>query len=294
MSRFQIPVPIPGPFTFGPDSERHPGVPRGTVTAHHMRSSIFPGTLRDYWVYVPAQYSSDTPANVMVFQDGGRYVEEGGLQRVPAVFDNLIHQRRMPVTIGLFINPGYFPPVEPGKLAADNDYNSGARRTGWVPSTDCMSNRGLEYDAMNDKYARLILEEILPAVGERHRLTADPAGRAICGCSCGGIAAFTVAWQRPDAFSKVLSHVGSFVDFDGGYVYPTLIRKSPRKPIRVFLQAGTEDLDIVQGNWALANLQMAAALHFAGYDYKLDLTVSGHSMNRSGAILPESLEWLWR
>ncbi len=294
MSGFAIPVAKKGPFKMGQDSYRQEGVPRGLVTAHKWRSSIFPGTLRDYWVYVPRQYSPSTPANVMVFQDGGRYVEEEGLQRVPTVFDNLIHQGRMPVTIGVFVNPGYFEPVKPGVLAADNDYGSGARRTGWVPSTDCMSNRGVEYDAMNDKYARLILEEILPEVGKDYRLTQEAAGRGICGCSCGGICAFTAAWQRPDAFSKVMSHVGSFVDFDGGFAYPTLVRKGPRKPIRVFLEAGANDLDIEVGNWAMANLYMAASLHFAGYDYRLEYCDGGHDMYHSGAILPEAMEWLWR
>jgi len=297
--RFQVPVPTPGPFKLGPDSHRQPNVPRGTVTQYYTRSSIFPGTLRDYWVYVPAQYSHDPgqpPANVMVFQDGGRYVDENGPQRVPVVFDNLIHQGKLPVTICVFVNPGYFPPVMPGKLAADNDYDSGARRTGWVPSTDCMSNRGVEYDAMNDLYARMIIEEVLPAVAEKYRLTQHASGRAICGCSCGGICAFTAAWQRPDFFSKVLSHVGSFVDFDGGFAYPNLVRKTVGhpKPIRVFLQASSNDLDIVQGNWAVQNIAMAAALHFAGYDYRLEYGDGAHDMVQAGAILPESLLWLWR
>ncbi len=294
MKSFQIPSPKPGPFVLGPDSHRQPNVPQGTVTAHFHKSSVFPGTLRDYWVYVPSQYRDTKPANVMVFQDGGRYVDNDGPQRVPIVFDNLIAQGKLPVTICVFVNPGYFPPVEPGKLAADNDYDSGARRTGWVPSTDCMSNRGFEYDAMTDQYARLILDEILPDVGKRVNLTDKAENRAICGCSCGGICAFTAAWQRPDAFSKVMSHVGSFVNFMGGHVYPALVRQSPRKPIRVFLQASSNDLEIAVGHWALANMQMAAALDYAGYDYRLEYGDGGHDMEQSGAMLPESLQWLWR
>ena len=296
MPPFKIPSPTPGPFVFGPDSHRQPGVPKGAVTQYHTRSSIFPGTLRDYWVYVPAQYSPDKPANVMVFQDGGRYVDENGPQRVPIVFDNLIHQGKLPVIIGVFVNPGYFPPVTPGKIAADNDYDSGARRTGWVPSIDCMSNRGLEYDTMTDRYARFIVEEILASVGEKYRLTDQASGRAICGCSSGGVCAFIAAWERPDLFSKVISQVGSFTDFAGAYAYPTIVRrtKGNRKPVRVFLQASENDLDIVVGNWALGSINMAAALHFAEYDYRLEYGDGAHDMIQGGAIFPESVTWLWR
>ena len=272
--KFAIPTPKPGPFAHGPDSERHAGVPRGAVTQHEWRSTLFPGTERAYWVYVPDQYTPDRPANVMVFQDGRGYASEETSFRAPIVFDNLIHQGKLPVTIGIFIDPGTFPPAAPGK--------------------DAVSNRSVEYDTLSDLYARFLLEEILPAVGEQYRLTADPAGRGICGMSSGGSCAFTVAWQRPDAFTKVLSQVGSFTDVRGGHLYPTLVRKTPPKPIRVFLQAGANDLDIVEGHWSLANLEMAAALHFAGYDYRLEFGDGGHDGNHGGAILPESLVWLWR
>lgn len=272
--KFVIPSPRLGPFVLGPDSQRQPGVPQGTITKAEWRSTIFPGTIRDYWVYVPAQYTPDEAANVMVFQDGGLYVTEDGNARAPVVFDNLIHQRRMPVTIGVFINPGYFPPVAAGKEA--------------------VRNRSFEYDTLSDQYARFLLEEILPAVGEQYRLTQEAGGRAISGTSSGGICSWTVAWERPDAFSKVFSQVGSFADIRGGHVYPTLIRKTPRKPIRVFLQAGSNDLDRDWGNWPLANLEMAAALNFAGYDYRLDYGDGAHDDNHGGAILPEALAWLWR
>jgi len=274
--KFVIPTPTPGPFSLGPDSQRHPEVPRGSVTVHPWDSQIFPGTgqERAYWLYVPAQYKPGRPANVMVFQDGSSYVSEEGDFRVPTVFDNLIHQGKLPVTIGIFITPGNFPSTGPGKAA--------------------VSNRGFEYDSLSDLYTRFLLEEILPAVGENYTLTSDPAGRGICGISSGGICAFTVAWHRPDAFRNVLSHVGSFADHRGGHIYPTLIRKTPPKPIRVFLQAGSNDLDIPQGHWPLANLEMAAALNFAGYDYRLDYGDGAHNGQHGGAILPESLIWLFR
>jgi enterochelin esterase family protein len=272
--RFVIPSPKPGPFALGPDSQRQPSVPRGTVTQHEWRSTIFPGTVRDYWVYVPAQFTPERPANVMVFQDGGGYVAEEGDSRAPVVFDNLIHQGKLPVTIGIFINPGRFPPVAEGKQP--------------------VSNRSFEYDTLSDQYARFLLEEMLPAVAEKYRLTAEAEGRAICGASSGGICSFTVAWERPDAFRKVLSHVGSFANIRGGHVYPTMVRNTPPKPIRVFLQAGSNDLDVGWGHWALANLEMAAALNFAGYDYHLEYGDGAHDTKHGGAILPQSLLWLWR
>ena len=138
------------------------------------------------------------------------------------------------------------------------------------------------------------MEEILPEVGKKYKLTEDPECRAICGISSGGICAFTVAWQRPDAFRKVLSHVGSFTNIRGGHVYPSLIRAEPNKPIRVFLQDGDKDLDNVWGNWWLANLEMEAALKFKQYDHKFVGGTGGHSGKHGGAILPDSLRWLWR
>src|SRR5262249_28575739 len=156
------------------------------------------------------------------------------------------------------------------------------------------SNRSFEYDTLSPQYAEFLEKEILPEVGKKYKLRQDAAGRGICGASSGGICAFTVAWERPDLFSKVLSHVGSFTNIRGGHVYPSLIRKSPRKPIRVFLQAGAEDLDNEYSNWPLANQGMNAALKLKGYDYRLDYGTEGHNGKHGGAILPESLVWLWR
>ncbi|MCY2989388.1 MAG: alpha/beta hydrolase-fold protein, partial [Planctomycetota bacterium] len=172
-------------YKLGPDSMRQEGIPQGTVTKDVWHSKVFPETVRDYWVYVPKQYDGSKPACVMVFQDGQAYVKEDGDFRVTVVFDNLIHKGDMPVTIGIFINPGLLvdpSSKEPGKG----------------------SNRSFEYDTLSDQYARLLTEEILPEVGKRYKLTEDPECRAICGISSGGICAFTVAWQRPDAFRKVL------------------------------------------------------------------------------------------
>lgn len=262
-------------YKLGPDSMRQEGVPQGTTTKDVWRSQVFPETVRDYWVYVPKQYDGRKPACVMVFQDGQAYVKEDGDFRVPAVFDNLIHKGEMPVTIGIFINPGH-----KGEQPPQNPWQA--------------SNRSFEYDTLSDQYARFLLEEVLPAVGKNYKLTEDPDRRAICGISSGGICAFTVAWQRPDAFRKVLSHVGSFTNIRGGHVYPSLIRSTPAKPIRVFLQDGSNDLDNQHGNWWLANLEMEAALKFKQYDCKFVGGTGKHSGKHGGAILPDSLRWLWR
>jgi enterochelin esterase family protein len=263
-------------YAYGPDSSRHDGVPQGTVTKFRWDSSkVFAGTERDCWLYVPAQYDGKTPACLMVFQDGGNYVSDKGQFRVPVVFDNLIHKKQMPVTVGVFINPGKFP--TPDKEEKD-----------W------RSNRSFEYDTPSNQYAEFLEKEILPEIAKKVKIRGDAAGRAICGISSGGICAFTAAWERPDLFSKVLSHVGSFTNIRGGDVYPGLIRKTERKPVRVFLQDGCGDLDNLHGSWPLANLSMAAALKHMEYDYKLVYGDGGHNGKHGGVILPDSLRWLWR
>lgn len=262
-------------YKHGPDSMRQDGVPVGTVTqSKWVSEKVFPGTERDMWVYVPAQYDAAKPACVMVFQDGRGYVDEKRSFRTTIVFDNLIHKKEMPVTIGIFLNPGVIPGSKPG--ARDR------------------KNRSFEYDTLSDQYATFLIEEILPAVGKDYNLTNDPERRAIGGISSGGICAWTVAWERPDYFRKVLSHVGSFTNIRGGHVYPALIRKTERKPIRVFLQEGSNDLDNLHGSWPLANQQMAAALKFAGYNYHFVMGDGGHNGRHGGAIMPSSIRWLWR
>jgi enterochelin esterase family protein len=262
-------------YEYGPDSHRQAGVPQGDVTHFQHVSTVFPGTHRDYWVYVPQQYDQAKPTAVMVFQDGHAYMNPEDWYRVPTVFDNLIHAGAMPVTVGIFINPGHVgdePPTNPWRA----------------------DNRSFEYDTLSDQYARFLIEEILPEVGARWNLTNDPEQRAICGLSSGGICAFTVGWERPDAFRKVMSHIGSFTDIRGGHAYPSRIRKEPIRPLRVFLQDGEADLDNDYGNWWLANLQMAAALKYRGYDHKFVAGNGGHDGAQAGPILPDSLRWLWR
>ena len=258
-------------YDYPAETEEQPGVPKGTVTQQPTwKSKIFDGTERDWWVYVPAQYKAETPACVMVFQDGG-----GPKNYMPPVLDNLIAKGDIPVTVGIFINPGHFPQGR--------------------------DNRSFEYDTLSDQYARFLLEEILPEVEKTVKLRHDAASRAIAGISSGGICAWTVAWERPGEFSKVLSWVGSFTDLaggpthrEGGHNYPFLIRLTEKKPIRVFLQDGENDLDNQFGNWPLCNQQMVKALAFKGYDYKFVFGHGFHSDAHGRALLPDSLRWLWQ
>jgi enterochelin esterase family protein len=259
-----------------PDRIRQPGVPQGKVTsAEFADSRIFPGTTRAYSVYVPAQYSPEQPAALMVFMDGSGYAKEDGAFRVPIVFDNLIHRKAMPVTIAVFVNPGSVPPTRP---------NATAR-----------SNRSFEYDSLGDRYVNFLLDEFLPVALTGLNVSTDPRQRAVCGISSGAICAFTAAWERPDQFGRVLSHIGSYTNIRGGWAYPGLIRKtegSP-KPLRVYLQEGRDDVNNLHGHWPLGNQDLAAALQFAGYPYRLDMTEGGHSGRWGGELLPQALEWLW-
>lgn len=262
-----------------PDAAEQLGVPRGIVTQMPpWESKIFPGTTREWSVYVPAQVSGkEKPAAVMVFQDGHDYVNPKGNWRVPTVFDNLIAKGEMPVTVAVFINPGH----EMTRPKPDSPWKN--------------SNRSLEYDSLGDRYARFLLEEILPEVEKQWPLSHDPEMHAICGASSGGICSFTVAWERPDAFRKVLSTIGSFTNIRGGNAYPSLIRKTERKPIRVYLEDSAGDLDNQFGNWPLANQQMHAALRYMGYDVRFDFVDGfGHNSKHGGSVFPDALKWLWR
>lgn len=261
-------------YTLGLDSQIHPGVPRGKVTKYTWNTSkIYPGTTRDYWVYVPAQYDGSKPACVMVFQDGGGFVGDTSAWRAPVVFDNLIQQGAMPLTIGVFIDPGAMPAESPDQQPR--------------------FNRSYEYDALGDRYARFLLEEILPAIAKDYKLSSDPNDRAIAGSSSGGIAAFTAAWERPDTFHRVMSFVGSFTNLRGGDVYANLIRKMEPLPLRVFLQDGSNDQSIYGGSWYLANQAMAKSLEYAGYEVKFEVGAEGHNSRHGAAILPDALRWLW-
>ena len=219
--------PLDDVYKLGPDSLPQEGVPKGKVVGPLTHASeVFPNTTRNYWVYVPAQYDGSKPARLMIFQDGHAFVSLDGSYRIPNVFDNLIYRREMPVTIGVFINPGRLP----------HQKESSSRDWG-----DRINNRPTEYNELNDTYARMIVDELIPALKKDYNISDHPEDRAISGASSGAICAFTVAWHRPDAFRKVISTIGSFTNIRGGHVYPDLVRESEKKPIRIFLQDGLND-----------------------------------------------------
>ena len=259
------------------DAEQKPGVPEGKVVEMPVwKSTVFPNTERQWWVYVPAQYKPDGSAALMIFQDGHDYQNRTGAWGVPTVLDNLIAAGDIPPMVAVFINPGH----DAGK-PKQNPWSS--------------SNRSLEYDGLGPNYTRLLLEEILPEVEKQWPVSKDPELRGLCGASSGGICSFTAAWERPDQFRRVLSTIGSFVNLRGGNVYPYLIRKTERKPLRVFLQDTSGDLDNPFGHWPTANKQMHAALAYMGCDVKLDFVEGfGHNSHRGGAIFPDAMRWLWR
>lgn len=247
----------------------------GTLTKAEFRSpKHFPGTTREYWFYVPATPPPAGGYALMVFQDGAGFVNDKGAFKAPEVLDRLMAKGAMPPTVALFVNPGVTPPLDP------------ATQMGRY-------NRSFEYDGLGDRYARFLLEELLPEVEKSVKITSDPNLRGIGGSSSGAIAAFTVAWNRPDSFRRVLSYIGSYVNLRGGNEYADLVRKTEPKPLRIFLQDGTADLNIYSGNWYLANLTLASALEYAGYDHKWVQGVEGHNSKHSSAIFAESLEWLW-
>ena len=279
-------APKPRPATpkeeqLGPDSLVQEGVPQGKLEGPFLfKSKALAGTVRKYWVYVPAQYKADNPACVLVFQDGARAINPKGALRLPTVMDNLIAKKEMPVTIGIFITPGQKGDEFPEKIGTGNP-----------------NNRSVEYDSLGDAYARFIVDEMLPEVGKTYNLTKDPEGRAIGGSSSGAICAFTVAWERPDEFRKVISLIGSFTDLRGGHVYPDLILKADKKPIRVFLQDGEKDNRNPRNtkrDWHLQNKAMVAAFEAKKYDMKYVFGEGAHSDNHGGAILPDILRWIWR
>ncbi|WP_191322013.1 alpha/beta hydrolase-fold protein [Algoriphagus aquimarinus] len=259
----------------GPNSAVYETIPKGTITKHSWESSVFPNTKRDYYIYVPAQYNASKPSALMVFQDGHAYVNIEGDFRVPTVFDNLIAQGKMPVTIGLFIDPGH------GK-------NEPEAESPWRAS-----NRSFEYDEVSSTYSDFLINEMIPELKKTYNISDDLKMRAIAGLSSGAISAFSTAWFHPEAFQKVLSHYGSFTDIRGGHNYPPMIRKGEKKDIKIFMQDGSTDLDNQYGNWWLANLQMESALKFKDYEYEFVGGTGGHNGKHAGSILPESLMWLW-
>lgn len=268
-------------YTLGADSLAQEGVPKGKLIGPTLfHSKIIENTVRKYWVYVPSQYDGSKPAAVLVFQDGARAINPDGVLRVPQVLENLIHKKQIPVAIGVFITPGQRGSEFPESIGTGNP-----------------DNRDREYDVLDDRYARMVIEEILPEVGKEYQLSEKPEDRAIGGTSSGAICAFTVAWQRPDSFRNVVSLIGSYTNIHGGHVYPQLVASSENKPIRIFLQDGENDLrspNDLDRDWFLQNQKMVASFKEKGYDMAHVFGKGGHSDDHGGAMLPYMLRWIWR
>lgn len=261
----------------GPDSKPKPGVPKGKLTTFDFANSRFlPGTTRAVSVYVPAQYDGSKPACVMIFQDGAGYASETGGARAPIVMDNLIAKGSMPVTIGIFVDPGVTPGLNDSQMAR--------------------YHRSLEYDGLGDTYARFLGEELIPEVERRFKvkISSNPDDRGVAGGSSGGIAAFNAAWERPDYFHRVISYIGSFTNLRGGDTLADMIRKVEPKPLRVFMQDGSNDQSIYSGSWFPANQLVFGSLEYSGYDAKFVVGTEGHSGRHGSSILPEALRWIWR
>ena len=287
------PAPVKPPdgnsqYRLGPDSLPQDGVPKGEIRGPFViKSNAYPGTQHTYWVYVPAQYDPAVPTALMVYQDGQAFKDERGDLRAQNVMDNLIYRREIPVMLGVFINPGRTP-----EQPEANPREWGDRTT----------NRPTEYNSLDDKYARVVTEELMPALQKDFNISPDPEMHGIGGSSSGAIAAFTVAWERPNAFRKVLSNVGSFVDLRGGHIYPEKVLASERKPIRVFLCDGRNDLRgenrdgsyNPKRDWFLQNVRLMKALTQKGYDVNYSWGMNLHGQKFGGAIFPDMMRWLWR
>jgi enterochelin esterase family protein len=275
----------PGDVHYHPCPEAYPNAdaPQGTVHRYEdwQSASIYAGTRRTVSVYLPPGNPSG-PLALMVFQDGDGYLAREGAIRAQTVFDNMIAKGELDPLVGVFVNPGVPMDVQPPAQ-------------GERPNPKIMRQRSIEYDTCNERYATFLTEEVIPFVTNEHGLdlTDDPARRAICGISSGGICAFNAAWHDPNAFGNVISHCGSFTNIRGGHQYPYLIRSTERKPIKVFLQSGAMDANIILGSWPLANQQIADSLEYAGYDYRFEFGTGGHSLRHGGALFAETLRWLW-
>jgi len=285
------PMP-PGPdpnsqYRLGPDSLPQDGVPKGEIRGPFViPSKVYPGTQHTYWIYVPAQYDPAAPASLMIFQDGQAFKDENGDIHAQNVMDNLIYRREIPVMIGVFIDPGRTPQQPEPTLA-----NWGDRDT----------NRPTEYNTPDDKYARVIVDELMPVVYKEYNISKDPEQHGIGGASSGAIAAFGVAWERPDDFRKVLSIVGSFVNIRGGQVYADRVLQSERKPLRVFLCDGRNDNRGIRNgvydqtrDWFFQNVRLMKALTEKGYDVNYTWGMNRHGQKMGGEILPSMMRWLWR
>lgn len=262
---------------YNPDSYPKPGTPHGKLSEKHtLTSKIYDGMKYDYWTYASAGVDPNVPAALMVWQDGQNLESEFGGIRLTTVTDNLVQQGLLPPIVHVMIAPGTSP--------------------------DGKAMRSIEYDTVSDHYARFLMEEVLPEVEKTYKLRQDGYSRAIAGESSGGICAFSAAWFMPDKFSRVHSAVGSFTSIqwrskenvDGGNVYPFMVRKDPKRNIRMWMSDGADDLENNHGSWPMQAIQMANSLKLRAYDFHFRFGTAAHGGAQAALDLPESLMWLWR
>ena len=263
--------------SFTEESYPQPGVPQGKLSeAINIESKLYPGLKARMWYYTPAQWDGRTPLPVQFWGDGQFYTaSRNDAYHLLDTFDNLFAEKRIPLMANIFVEPGTAPQ---------------------------RNIRSIEYDTVDDKFARYVLDEVLPEVEKLVPLRKDGYSRAMVGESSGGICAFNAAFLKPDQFSRVLSWIGSFAALQtsdqqptGGAAYPILVRRTDKKNIRVWLQDGAEDQENPRaGSWPLANIHLANSLKLKGYDYHFSFGVGTHSQRQGSAELPDSLVWLWR
>jgi enterochelin esterase-like enzyme len=269
---------VPG---YNPDSYPQPGVPRGTMSEKKtITSKIYPEMTANYWVYSNPGIDTGQGAPLMIWQDGENIVGLADLTRVrlQIVSDNLVHQKVIPPMVHVLISPG------------DGKEGQGTRM------------RSIQYDTVSDRYGRYLLEEVLPEVQKQHKLRPDAYSRAIAGQSSGAICAFNAAWYFPSQFSRVLSHIGSYVALqyrpderqDGGNIIPFRVSREQKKNIRIWLSDGADDQETRPGSWPLQNILLANSLKGRGYDYHFRFGSTLHNSAQGALDLPESLTWLWR
>ncbi len=271
-------------YTQGPDSQAQPNVPKGTVTKYVLQAGKFyPGTPHNYQVYVPSQYDASKPTPFMIFLDGGGSANvNGNGMKAPVVMDNLIAKKEIPAMIGIFIDPGILPAIDP----------NAQRRF----------ERIFEYDSINGRFAQFLIDELIPEVAKKYNLSKDPNDRGIQGASTGAVGAFMAAWERPDQFRRVISFIGTFVAMKGADTMLAIVRKTEPKPIRIFMQDGKVDHLVPDqpfgtffaGSWPINNEVLYDDLQFAGYDVKFELGESGHDGRQTSVIFPDMMRWLWR
>jgi len=289
---------------FGPLSYQQPGVPAGTLSEKIIHTSrIYDGMKSEYWIYVPAQCDPKVPAALMVFQDGSGYLDRGGMNPALNVIDNLIAQKKIPVMICVFINPGDISGA-PGTPTYNFVKGYGDK---WKRDLKD-SMRSSLYDTVSDRYPRFLRDEVLAEVQAKYNIRRDAYSRAITGISSGGICSFNAAWQMPDQFSRVITWIGSFVGIqwkedptvaDGGQDFPNKVLREPKRNIRVWLQDGSRDMTMSwyerrYGNWTLANIHMANALKLAEYDFHFSLGKGTHNGSHGASEFPAQMTWLWR